>query len=270
MGGEKKNEEKEDKYSEFHNDRSLSMFLMSTPASAATYSDPYQTPKIHGYEYYFESMVWDRNPPGNDNTHPTVEAVAFVKSIGTNVPVGYMAGQARLFNSAGELRSASSMTYNDSKISGIYVYSPRTTTSGEYYAQSRAEFYNGDGYTRYTGYKSPIQVLGKSTKIAKVIDDLMLKTEYDVNSNGETYGSALSEYTIGEEPDLISAVGTNGIKGYVRADDLTPNVSSIEEAIEQNGDNGDVRTIPLYDVDGSTVLGEFELITHYELKTDIE
>jgi hypothetical protein len=100
------------------------------------------------------------------------------------------------------------------------------------------------------------------------MNDLMLQIKYAVNSKGETYGSALSEHTIGVEPDLISAVGTNGVEGYVRADDLTPKVSSIEEAIEQNGKNGDILTIPLYDVDGTTVLGEFELITNYELVTD--
>ena len=92
----------------------------------------------------------------------------------------------------------------------------------------------------------------------------MMQNEYDVNDNGETYGSALSDYTIGVEPDLISAIGTNGIKGYVKSTDLTPNYNSPEEAIEeQMVANGDTRIIPLYDYNGTTILGEFELVTNY-------
>lgn len=35
----------------------LSLFLMSTSALAATYSDPYVTPSIKGYTYSFTSEV---------------------------------------------------------------------------------------------------------------------------------------------------------------------------------------------------------------------
>ncbi|WP_201264875.1 peptidase [Brevibacillus reuszeri] len=186
------------------------------------------------------------------------------------MPVGYMGGQAYLYDKAGNLKAGSTMVYNSDSISAFHVYSPRISTYGEYYAFSRADFYNGNGYTRYAGNKSPIQTLNsstfaKTTEDSKVIEDLLSKTEYDVNDNGETYGSGLSILSIGEEPDLISAIGTNGVKGYVRAIDLTPEVSSIEEAIEANKDNGDISTIPLYDVDGTTVLGEFELVTNFEL-----
>jgi len=252
----------------------LSIILMSTSAFANTSSPPYKTPKIYGYYYSFTSEVWDRylNPP-------TVEAVAQIEARNlfglTNVPIGYMGGQARLFNSSGSLKASSSMTYNNYSCAVNIVYSPRISTPGQYYAQNKAEFYNGNGYTTYTGYKSPILTLSSSksastTETSEVINDLMLQTEYSLNSNGETYGSALSEYTIGVEPDLISAVGTNGAEGYVRANDLKPNVYSIKQAIEQTGNNGDIRTIAIYDVDGTTVLGEFELITHYELVTDAE
>ena len=85
----------------------------------------------------------------------------------------------------------------------------------------------------------------------------MSKTKYNINDNGETYGSALSEYTIGAEPELISAVGANGVSGYIKAADLTPKVSSIKEALEQTAENASGRTIPLYAVDGATVIGEF-------------
>ncbi|MGG3885307.1 hypothetical protein [Brevibacillus panacihumi] len=178
-----------------------------------------------------------------------------------------------MFGIDGQIRQASSMTYNSKSIAGMFVYSPATANGNTYYAYSRAEFYNGNGYTTFTGYKYPVLKHPfiknmNTTDTPTAIKNLMAKTEYEVNDNGETYGSALSAYTIGAEPDLISAVGTNGVEGYVRADDLTPKVSSIEEALEQNAENGDVRTIPLYAEDGETVLGEFELVTNIEYDID--
>lgn len=98
----------------------LSLFLMSTSALAAAYSDPYVTPSIKGYTYSFTSEVWDRYPPGS---HSTVEAVCYVKT-DNNVPIGYMGGQARLFGIDGQIRQASSMTYNSKSIAGMFVYSP--------------------------------------------------------------------------------------------------------------------------------------------------
>lgn len=76
------------------------------------------------------------------------------------------------------------------------------------------------------------------------------------NVNGETYGYAIQAETIGYEPDLIAATGTNGTDGYVRGTDLEgPIPSSPEEAIAMQSTNG--RYIPLYESDGETVIGEF-------------
>ncbi|MED1788152.1 peptidase [Brevibacillus laterosporus] len=236
----------------------LSIISMSTTSFADTSSEAYTTGKISGYTYSFTSELWQRSFPEGK----TIEAVNHI-SASKNVPTGYMGGQALLFTSSGDLRNASSMTYNSESLAGFYVYSPRTTTGNSYYAQSKAEFYNGDGYTKFTGYKSPIQSHPRLLSSSKS-ENPMMREIYDVNGNGETYGSALSEYTIGVEPDLISAIGINEVKGYVRADDLTPDVSSIEEAIDETSKNDNIRTIPLYDVDGTTILGEFELITNYE------
>ena len=36
-----------------------------------------------------------------------------------------------------------------------------------------------------------------------------------MNSKGETYGTAFDSQVVGCEPDLISAVATNGAKGYI-------------------------------------------------------
>lgn len=250
----------------------LSMFMITTTALADTSSNPYETPTINGHRYTFTSEVWTRG----SGSSATVEAVARVAAE-TNVPTGYMGANARLYNSSGSLVKSSGTTYNTSSISAFYVYSQRTSTWGQYYAQNTGSFYNGNGYTTYTGYKSPIQIISSSSsksagtaRAEKVLEDLMSKAEYDVNENGETYGSAISANTIGVEPDLIAAVGTNGVNGYIKAEELTPEVSTVEEALALMGENGSVRTISLYDVDGTTILDQFDIVTNYELVTDAE
>ena len=76
---------------------------------------------------------------------------------------------------------------------------------------------------------------------------------YPVNENGETYGT-LAEGTLPlfpienieqyeRLPDLIAAVSSNGREGYVRKKDLY-----------EGGD-----AIPVYEQDGTTVIGTFSM-----------
>lgn len=82
---------------------------------------------------------------------------------------------------------------------------------------------------------------------------------YPVNANGQTYGSALAAVSPETEPDLIEAIAADGTEGYVRADDLTPpQPANPSEAARRNG-AGKGRIIPLYAVDGKTVIGTFRL-----------
>ena len=237
----------------------LSTVLMSVPVFASTASSP-ATATVFGKSYAFTSEVWDRYPVSS----PTAEAVVDLTSKSGNVPAGYMGGQARLYKSDGQLKQSSTMKYNNVSSSGLYVYSPATNISGTYYAQSYAAFYTGDGYVGTSGNKSPNLILETNFEETSLPSNLKFQKAYSVNSNGETYGSALLESTIGVEPDLISAVGTNGVNGYIKADDLTPDVSNPQEAINSNLNNGESVLIPLYDVDGSTIISEFKLVTNYE------
>lgn len=80
------------------------------------------------------------------------------------------------------------------------------------------------------------------------------------NESGMTYGSYL-DATLDEAPDLISAYGVDGTLGYVLLKDLEgEKPKSPQEALEQQNKNkGKVRQIPLYDVDGKTVIGVFNI-----------
>lgn len=83
---------------------------------------------------------------------------------------------------------------------------------------------------------------------------------YKVNVNGMTYGSGLDATSPSTEPDLIEAIGVGGIHGYVRSADLTPaEPTSPSDAVARQNSSVLARVIPLYAVDGVTVIGAFQL-----------
>jgi hypothetical protein len=84
--------------------------------------------------------------------------------------------------------------------------------------------------------------------------------EFPKNENGQTYGSASDATSPYTEPDLIEAYGVDGNIGYVMKKDLDGEMPRTpEEALANQRNAPAIRTIPLYDVDGKTVIGEFRL-----------
>lgn len=90
--------------------------------------------------------------------------------------------------------------------------------------------------------------------------------EYDSNSAGETYGSALTAISPESEPDLILAVATNGATGYLRKTEL--DIATGAVAAESFSSPGDAlrwqstvgvqdRTLNVYAKDGIAVVGRF-------------
>jgi len=165
-----------------------------------------------------------------------------------NPPVPFIKYQARLFNSKGELQLAST------PIVSITDRCPTATTG----------FWEGDGaFSRgWTWLKdfdgnitehplpgTQMVYMGRSAdegnRILKSFETTLDNNhQYQVNQFGESYGLAVLVDIVGEEPDLIAAVGINGTDGYVRAEELSDyyDVSSDE-----------VVFIPLYDVDGNEI-----------------
>ena len=101
--------------------------------------------------------------------------------------------------------------------------------------------------------------IGKNTSgLVIPSKESIVKEGYPKNENRQTYGPDMGDLNLGElgEPDLMLAEGENGTVGYVKKEDLNgPEPKNPEEAVKLN----EVlrREIPLYDVDGETVIGKF-------------
>lgn len=108
-------------------------------------------------------------------------------------------------------------------------------------------------------------VVGTLTFSPAIADNLSAKNNiptpvYEKNKNGQTYGSSAFANTPDQIPDLISAIGVDGTEGYILATDFNGDQpKSPAEAVEHNKKLKPERKIPLYAVDGKTVIGEFKV-----------
>ena len=94
----------------------------------------------------------------------------------------------------------------------------------------------------------------------------VIAPDYPTNESGQTYGRIDQGVWPEHEPDLILVAAGNGREGYVAKatlDEITgANVSTLEEAIawqEQSDTRADRVLIPVFENDGSTFLGSFEI-----------
>lgn len=87
-------------------------------------------------------------------------------------------------------------------------------------------------------------------------------TAFPTNANGQTYGSS-ANVSLTNEPDLIYAVATNGVKGYILRSQLWAvdgtDVQNPVGAAKYMASATSPRFIPVYESDGSTVVGRFEI-----------
>lgn len=170
-----------------------------------------------------------------------------------NPPIPYIRYQARLFNSTGRLQLASSVVYS-------YTDNcPRAITG--FWEGDRA-FSRGwtwvkdfeDNEEQRPLYATQTVYMGRSASegsriLASLETSLDDNNQYPVNQVGESYGLAVLADIVGEEPDLIAAVGVDGNEGYVRAEEL-----SADYDVQPD----EVVLIPLYDVNGVEI-GSFAL-----------
>lgn len=90
---------------------------------------------------------------------------------------------------------------------------------------------------------------------------LKSKHEFPQNEEGQAYGSAAEAESFDDIPDLVSAVGVDGAKGYIKSSDMFGDEpKNPQEAIERQKNRiPGTRYIPLYASDGETVIGKFKI-----------
>lgn len=221
-------------------------------AATSTVTSNYKYETANGYNYYFYSYATSIDSS-------SIYGLTKCMSNGSgNIPIGYMGVYSRLYNSNGTLMTSSDWYYNSSVVAGVGNTTDFIHTSGTYYSKGKVELYNGNGYTQYEAYSTPYLTISSSSfslcKSASKSEDI--SNSIKVNEKGETYGSEIMADTMGVELDLIAACGTNNTLGYVRSSDL--NSSKID-----NPKNITIlkskRTIPLYNEEGITIIGDFEI-----------
>lgn len=84
---------------------------------------------------------------------------------------------------------------------------------------------------------------------------------YPTNEQGQTYGEGPLLPGKTQEPDLIKAENEDGIEGYIKSSDLESGATTIEEALQyqESINSSELRSIPLYKLDGKTIIGEFKI-----------
>lgn len=240
----------------------------STYASSNEASSASQTKTVYGHTYTFFSNI----SSAYERFGQLAAGTRLSCSTRPSLPKGYMGTQVRMYNASGVLFSSGAWKYTtyDTSVTGYQqVFDVKKDTY--YYSQGMVALYNGNGYTKFICTKTPNYILkSKSTSLSDVV------VRY--NEKGEIFGAAPILEQINVSPDLILAIGTDGQEGYVKADDLnqsyitTPEqavtyMSSVDNLITESTQQSYI-TIPLYESNGTTVIGDFALYLSDELTTE--
>lgn len=172
---------------------------------------------------------------------------------------GELGASAELYDQSGNLVASAPRTVNSdsSNYCNSLLASINLQGSENYYATGFTYVWTGNSYDEEATYNTPL---------------LPVSNQYSVNEAGQTYGSAMFAEARDDRPDLMAAVGNNGVSGYVYSADLEEeSPETLDEALAQqemydaliaNWDGETpivIRTIPLYASDGQTVIGEYDI-----------
>lgn len=176
------------------------------------------------------------------------------------MPAGYLTARAMLYNGDKQLVCASGASPNASDTSFHYQETPELTTNdATLYLSGAYEIHSGSGrIVRGTAgtvrYENGVCA---AVRPATLMEEDGL-TGYPVSAGGLTYGSLLYAGELGEMPDLIAAVGTNGAAGYILREDFAPELYTQAAVEEWQAALAENNRIPLYDLEGNPI-GEFVL-----------
>ncbi|OZE20157.1 hypothetical protein CH262_23145 [Rhodococcus sp. 05-2255-1e] len=180
-------------------------------------------------------------------------------AFGNTVPSATMGVRSRLFTS-GALCVIKPYKFNSGPASSLNDPTTGDCGPGFYNSHGFVRAWNGTAYQEFVTFPSDPLQWGAAARSADDGSDAAVT----VNDNGQTIGSAEGITDDAQLPELVSAFGTDGQRGYVRSSDIVEPDYTLEQA-QALPDNGQgvleapARTVPLYDDDGATVLGEFSI-----------
>lgn len=180
----------------------------------------------------------------------------------SHVPAGTIFVQAELYDTKStKAVSYSDWSYNKTADYWAYAITPNYYTDDYVRATGNVQINYGTTYESFTAPATRFAINGNRSQ--DMDNKLKLALDADGNYpktiNGETYGSGLSSSIVGYKPDLISAIGTNGVSGYIRNEDASPKLATVKDyEIYMAKLEAADRKIPLYDLQGN-VIGDFEI-----------
>lgn len=185
----------------------------------------------------------------------------------SNVNPGIIGCKAKLCDGAtGDMIYEGSWSYNTNSDYFHYSITPNYYYTSSIIAGGWVQLGTGTGFLQEPVNNTAVIGGNSSSSYAKsmiesnysLLSTLNSDMTYPTNENGETYGSSLLSYIVGKEPDLIAAVGTNGVRGYVRLNDDSPVITCEADVISYYESIKKYHSVPLYDYHGN-VIGSFEL-----------
>lgn len=222
------------------------VMALSLSISAFAVGDTYVSDSVYltvnGHEY----QIWSELYTGTKN-----RSSVWIKETGlVDMPAGTLGAVACLYNSSGALTQRK-MTYSTTKAYFHYDATQGVASESAVYGSGEVAVYNGSKYITCEAPET-VRVLDRAAS------PLALTSSYPVNSLGHTYGSQLSSKLAGGRPDLIYAEGLYGALGYVKAEDLYPEINDPDQALAYMASLVHTSWIPLYDQE-EHVIGLFEL-----------
>lgn len=235
------------------------------PLTASAYPDEIESghlsKTVNGWTYdIWSSMYQDSDTRFRGSTW-------VYAPIQQSYPQGYVGVSTGLYHPNGAKYVEVAMTYNASPEYLTYRITEQVRGESDgIRCKGKVELYDGTDYVKVdapaTVVRYPANRAADDAEWEALRMTLDENGNYPVTKAGKTYGSELLSDVVGCEPDLILSEGTDGTVGYIRAEDLYPDVKNPIEALAYmeslEFDEDGHRSIPLYDLD-ENVIGTFQI-----------
>lgn len=222
------------------------MLLAASPASAQTLDSWVGPLAADGINYLHLSTI---------NNAPLVASSRIYTVDGNEVSPGTVGVRARLFKS-GVLCQAKVYEYNTTPTSSFTGATANTCGSGSYNSHGFVAAYNSanGGYREtFTFPTNPLNWTAPGAAAPQARSATVV--ENGTNEQGQSLGTA---DTTAELPDLVAAIATNGETGYISSDALNEELPANPDQVAETGRVQAPPTVPVFDKDGVTVIGEFQ------------